>query len=71
MAKPFTIHEHDTGELRVYLYGKPIGIGLSLKHEIEAETICAALNRAFQIEFGRGYDAGQSDASRAKYLNGG
>ena len=70
MANPFTIHEHDTGELRILLYGKPIGIGLSLKHEIEAETICDALNRAFQVQYGRGYDAGQNDAARAKYISG-
>ncbi len=65
MTQPYSIHIHDTGEYRILFYGKPVGIGLSLKHEIEAETICDALNEAMRVQFGRGYDAGQNDCARA------
>jgi len=64
MIPAYTFHEHDTGEFRVLYYGKPVGIGLYLRQEIEAETICDALNESLDRAHGQGYDEGQNNANR-------
>jgi hypothetical protein len=63
----FTYVQHDNGLWRVLYYGKPIGIGLTVKEEIEAETIAAHLNRINDETHGRGYDEGFTHAERARW----
>jgi len=68
MTEPYTITHNAAGRWCILYFGQHIGLELSVPTAAQAQSTADRLNATLHAEFGRGYDSGQNDAARQRYM---